>query len=676
MVETVTTPSSLRRPRTWALAFSFLACATASLWSRAVHAEPPRFLIEVEQNQVTVGEPFLVQVNLGISNDEVSDYRPPEFKGLRVLQAARAPNQSTQMQFGAAGMIVEATYTWRYQVAATRPGTVSIGPARIRVNGQELRSSVATISAVAAGSGAAASGAPPPIGSTLAPAPSTPPGPELAAPSDATAGLPTEAAQGGSFIRLVTEKTKAYVGEAIGATWFLYMNQPHDKYDTVVEPRMEGFWTEDVTTPSRRGSLVLTQELLGGRPYQVGAILKKALFPLKDGRLTVTPMEANLSRMDFFGSGVTQHVRSAATTIEVSPLPSVGRPAGFDAANVGKFTLAARVDRNDVGVGDAVTLTLEIAGRGNLHQVGLPALPKLPGWKSYEPRVTTVIDPSTGVTGTKSAEILLLPERPGTVEVPPLALAFFDPDTGRYTQAVAPGFALRASAAPGSGATTASPGANAAGGPSSGTAAASADGDAHTENLIADDIRPIRTRSLGRVVGSGFVHTSGFGWLLAFPPLLLAIALGGVRLQERRLADTEGRRQRVGRQRARSHLAAAEGHRRRHELAPFFAELERVVYVALEARTGRAGRGLSTEELRATLGASGVPPVVTGRILELLETCDRARFAPGTLGNPEGLMDGLLGQASGLLDALGAPAVHATGPAGEPAKGATREVRS
>jgi hypothetical protein len=282
----------------------------------------------------------------------------------------------------------------------------------------------------------------------------------------------------------------------------------------------------------------------------------------------------------------------------------------------------------------------------------------------YEPRVTTVIDPSTGVTGTKSAEILLLPERAGAVEVPPLGLAFFDPDAEQYTRAVAPGFTLRA---------TATAGAAAAGGPA-GTAAPAAGEDAHAENVIADDIRPIRTRGLGRQVGTGLVHTRGFGWLLGFPPLLLVLALAGVRAQERRLADTEGRRQRLGRQRARGHLSAAEAHRRRHETGPFFAELERVVYVALEARIGRSGRGLSTEELRAALGASGVPPEVSERLVETLETCDRARFAPGTLGDPEGLMDSLLRQASGLLDALGGPPARTSGDAGAAGKPAARVV--
>jgi hypothetical protein len=634
------------RRLTLALAVA-LACG---LPTAEAHAEPPRFLVEVEQNQVTMGEPFLVQVNLSISNDEVSDYRPPDFNGLRVLQAARAPNQSTQMQFGAAGMIVEATYSWRYQVAAIHAGTVSIGPARIKVNGQEFRSSVATISATATGRGAA--GAVPSSAGASAP--------DVTGAPAAPDGIPPESAGGGSFIRLVTDKTKAYVGEAIGATWFLYMNQPHDKYDTVVEPRMEGFWTEDVTTPSRHGSLVLTQEVMAGRPYQVGAILEKALFPLKEGRLGITPMEANLSRVDFFGSGVTQHVRSVATTIDVSPLPLAGRPAGFDLASVGRFKLAAHLDRNDVGVGDAVTLTLEISGRGNLRKVGLPVLPRLPGWKMYDPRITVVIDPATGVTGTKSAEVLLLPERTGSVEVPPLVLPFFDPEAGRYAEATAPGFTLRATGGPGAPASAAAAGVRAASAgaasATAGLAGGSAPGeDAHAENVIADDIRPIRTRPLGREIGAQLVHTSGFTLLLGFPPALLLLALAGARVQTRRLADTEGRRQRASRQRARGHLVAAEAHRRQRAPVPFFAEVERLINAALDARLGRSGRGLSTDELRAALEASDVPPTVANRVIDMLETCDRARFAPGTLGDADALMASTLRDAGDLLEALTRP---------------------
>ena len=45
-----------------------------------------------------------------------------------------------------------------------------------------------------------------------------------------------------------------------------------------------------------------------------------------------------------------------------------------------------------MAVGDAVTLTVTVRGIGNLRNVVLPALPTLPGWKSYEPKTNVALE--------------------------------------------------------------------------------------------------------------------------------------------------------------------------------------------------------------------------------------------------------------------------------------------
>src|SRR4051794_2992307 len=148
-------PPRRRRHRATALAPAGVAAAALAVIATlaaapAARAEAPRFTAEVEQTQVTVGEPFTFQVTLSVGNDEIADYRPPDFKGLRVLAAPRGPNQSTQMQFGGGGSFIEISYTWRYELAATQRGTITIGPAHARVNGHDMKSSVVTVSAGAA----------------------------------------------------------------------------------------------------------------------------------------------------------------------------------------------------------------------------------------------------------------------------------------------------------------------------------------------------------------------------------------------------------------------------------------------------------------------------------------------------------------------------------------------
>jgi len=621
-----------------------LAAALAAALSAAggdARAEAPRFLGEVDRNQVTVGEPFIYQVTVSVGNDQVTDYRPPDFKGMRVLNAPRAPTQSTQMQFGGAGMYVEANYNWRYELAATQKGNVSIGPARIKVNGQEFRSSIVTVAVGAAGGPAPS---PPPV----AGAPSPSPGAAAASPHGgavATPGSSAVPAGGGSFIRLVTDKQKAYVGEAISATWFLYMNQSHNKYDVQKEPTMEGFWTEDATLPNRRGGMILNEELVQGRPYQVGAAMKKALFPLHAGRLSITPMEAQLSRVDFFGTAVrSQRVTSSPVEIEVLPLPRDGQPPGFDPANVGTFTISSKVDRPQVATGEAVTLTVEIAGHGNVRKVALPAVPDLDGWKKYDPRVNVTIDPATGADGTKVAEILLLPARPGRFTIPALTLDSFDPATGRYSHAATSPIELTVTGAALAGAGD-GPG---PGGPGAGPPGGAGNGSS-VDNVIASEIRPIHARAeLRRDLGATFWRTRAFLGVVIGPPLLFGLVVVGLRLRDRRAQDTDAIRRRRSREKVRAHFAAAEGHRRGRQVAAFYIEIERVLRETLSHRLGVSAAGLTMEDVRTRAPELGLTPADAEKLVAALEECDRARFAPGSVPSDDAALGAALDRAAEL----------------------------
>jgi hypothetical protein len=474
------------------------------------------------------------------------------------------------------------------------------------VNGQEFRSNPVAIAALAA-LASGTPGGPPPLGSSA-------PAPDPADGTSSSGAPPPEAGQGGSFIRLVADKQKAFVGEAISATWYLYMNEPADKYDTQVEPHTEGFWTEDVAVPSRRGGLVLTQETVQGRSYQVGTVLKKALFPLRPGKLTITPMEAEISRSDFFGNAVrSQRLRATPTVIDVLPLPKAGQPPGFDPANVGSFTLTARVDRATVAVGEPVTLTIEIGGRGNVRKVALPAIPRVAGWKAYEPRVNVVVDPATGVSGTKTAEVLLLPERPGAVTFPGLVLAVFDPtlpEDRRYVRRETTPIVLTAT---GDAATAAAGGQGAL---APGGGAGTTTPRAFSENVIAEEIRPLHARAgLRRELGTTFFRTEGFLVALVVPPVGFALAMLFFRVRDRLAGDTGARRRRTARRKVRAHLASADRHRQRGEISPFFIEIDRVMREALTSRLGRPVKGLRLDELRALLGARAFPPAQIDRMI-------------------------------------------------------------
>jgi hypothetical protein len=139
-------------------------------------------------------------------------------------------------------------------------------------------------------------------------------------------------------------------------------------------------------------------------------------------------------RRDFFGNAPTRlfRVADAKRTLEVKPLPQVGRPAGFAGAVGTSFSIAVRASRSVVSLGEPVDLEitvrsdqrLDALALGPLAAAGLPAdrfaAPDQPppGELADDARTKTFTVP-VQVTG------------PAT-EIPAIALAYFDPVKAAY----------------------------------------------------------------------------------------------------------------------------------------------------------------------------------------------------------------------------------------------------
>ena len=587
-------------------------------------AAEPSFVARVDRTQVGAGESFTVEITLSVEGGRVDGYRAPDLRGFRIL--AERPSQSTQMQMGGGGTFVRQVYGWHYDVLALDRGSFSVGPGRVRVDGRELRTEKIAISVVDSAQ------APP----ARRPGRGFPHGiPGLSFPGlgadDDTPPAETQPGRGRrNFLRVQTSKIRAYVGDEITVEWFLYLTERQDKYGTTAEPRTDGFWVEDLPAANQHAGLSLTEQSYEGRNYLVAPLMKKALFPLHPGRLTISPLESEISRVDFFGATLrTERLKTEPLTIEVLPLPTAGQPPKFDTSAVGHFTLRAEVDRDRVNVGEAVTLKLAISGQGNLRKLAAPSLPRLDGWKVYEPKVSVTLDPGERVAGSKVVEYLLLPERPGVTTIPPFTLAFFDPERGSYGSEKSNPLRIEVSV-DASQPAGARPANLATGIVASGSAAAGG------ENVLALDIRPLRNRpSLRRDLGTSFYRSRGLGIVVVAPPMALVLtALVGF-ARERMSKETEGTRRRKLRRLARRRLRTADLHLREGRLAQAFGEIERVLREFLTGKLSTQIAGLSWDELRSTLAQAGVAPTLVDATLAALEDCDCARFAPGRVSAEE-----------------------------------------
>lgn len=206
--------------------------------------------------------------------------------------------------------------------------------------------------------------------------------------------------------------------------------------------RMEGAVPLELPDPQNATPVVLNRSLQmaeytsaqnrGGRTWHAFAF-DKAFLPTRAGRLELPApllryhVLLREGRMGLFGERVgaqsqNYYVYGKPVQIEVLPIPEAGRPTPYYGA-VGRFTVEAALDRNEVRVGDSVKLTFTVRGRGNLEFLRVPELDDLPGF--HRQGQTEKRDQESVVV-----TYALTPLDASVSQVPPIGWNFFDTTPG------------------------------------------------------------------------------------------------------------------------------------------------------------------------------------------------------------------------------------------------------
>ena len=173
----------------------------------------------------------------------------------------------------------------------------------------------------------------------------------------------------------------------------------------------------------------------------------KVLIPKRSGKIVMQPASVSAAVAvgrtrsqdpfdSFFGSQVSYRrfmVASEALELEVLPLPEQDKPAQFYGL-VGQYTISASATPTKVNVGDPITLTVKIGGSKYLKPVQWPALEQVPAlaanFKIPSQKASPTIDNEFKVfTQTIRAN------NDQVTEIPPIPLAYFDAEQGRYATA-------------------------------------------------------------------------------------------------------------------------------------------------------------------------------------------------------------------------------------------------
>lgn len=257
------------------------------------------------------------------------------------------------------------------------------------------------------------------------------------------------------FIELVIPKSQAYVGEVVPVIVKMCFN-PRVRIQASGPPEINA----QGLTMQKMEKSGAGLETINGATYNV-TTFKTALAAARTGKFEIPAVEAkalallprrgssnrnaqrprspfdmfNLDPFDdpLFSDLMPERreitIRSEPTTFEVKPLPP-NAPANFSGA-VGNFTMTADANPKSVQVGDPITVTSTISGRGNFDRVNAPAIEDDRGWHKYPPSSKFNKDDDVGISGAKTFEMVLSPNEKKQA-VSPLAFAYFDPVKEQY----------------------------------------------------------------------------------------------------------------------------------------------------------------------------------------------------------------------------------------------------
>lgn len=192
-------------------------------------------------------------------------------------------------------------------------------------------------------------------------------------------------------------------------------------------PSPAGFWVQDIP-----GGVQSRLSAVNGRITEIQSF-QRAYFPLSAGRFAFAPARAVVDvREGLLFAPETREIRSGSPKLTVLPLPDRGKPRAFNGA-VGSFSIRTLLQPDTVRVGEAAQVTIEISGTGNVKSLPGPSLPRIPDVEQFEPTEDADIT-YTGATvgGTKRFQWVIIPQREGSIHIPAVTYAFFDPATRSY----------------------------------------------------------------------------------------------------------------------------------------------------------------------------------------------------------------------------------------------------
>src|SRR5215831_9147714 len=586
-------------------------------------ADSPSVTAVLSNSEATVGE----TVELQIKVTGPGDARPPEEILIDGLEIRSTGNSR---QFEIHNFSTNSSVTYNYTILPLRAGRFTIPPQTLRAGGKLLRTPELALNV------ADASGQPPP---------GTRPGRS----AQGTQSQSTNA-RDLVFAELIVPKKTAYVGEIVPV-------QIRMGFDARVHPRLteppditgQGFTAQKLQQSSQN------LETINGRPYEV-VTFKTAIAAARAGKFEIGPLKAKAqvvvprrrnaprSRSPFdlfdlddpfsdpffsnpfaqFGERRDIQITSDPVSLKIKPLPP-NTPPNFS-KTIKNFTITTDAKPKSVQVGDPITVTTTISGRGNFDRVNAPVIEDDRCWHKYPPSSKFKQDDEVGISGTKTFEMVVSPNE-NKQSLPTLAFSYFDPAKQRYVTLHSEPMAITVQGGAAAPAVAAQPPVSPPG--AAGRGRAPVPNSTKPQDILYQLTEPSRT-----VASFEPVYTRRGFWVAQSLPLAALFVFAGWKIRRARLDDREARR--IG---ALQHEAADLMHKlRRDDASPreYYAEASRVV--RLKAALASRNRAVDPNAVDVEIAAETfkLDTDSRDRLRRLFEQNDEWQYS-GTHNSPLGI---------------------------------------
>ncbi len=385
-----------------------------------------KFSAQVDRNKITLEDQISLQFFL--ESDSMSRLTEPKFRApdFQIVNEFNSMSVSSQYDSTAGGFSMVNQQQITKILKPLKTGTLKISNIEVQARGKVLQSPDISIQVVAVGHGSLGSSG----GSSG----------NLNSPPIQLNSRETDI-----FVRAEVNKNEPYKGEQIVVSYYLYHLAKVFNLQVSQFPVFKGFLREDLEIP------VMTQRLesetiqIKGKLYQRSLLAKYAAYPIEEGELTIDPIglkynyyfnsrKGLLNQDDplfgFFQQLAPQsgNSRSEPVTIHVNPLPEQGRPLSFT-GGIGEFNVTDAVNRYEVRANEALVLTVNVEGKGNINTLQQPKVQWPAEIELYEAKGRTQ---SYQDGGSRVFEFLLIPRKPGKFKLPSVEVGFFNPKEKQY----------------------------------------------------------------------------------------------------------------------------------------------------------------------------------------------------------------------------------------------------